>query len=115
MKDEYNSSPREKRYMIFTLLFACADPTADPELDLDEDGYTNQQEWDAGSDPNDANDIPYVGGWGKDFSCRFDIEPTGNEVGQIAEDFSLIDQYGDMVSLHDFCGRPVLLEFTAFT
>jgi peroxiredoxin len=47
--------------------------------------------------------------------CRFDMNPTGNNVGDIAEDFALIDQYGDTVHLQDFCARPVLLEFSAFT
>ena len=101
--------------ILFSLFIACTDPQEDPDLDLDGDSFTNEEEWNAGSDPNDIDDVPYKGGWGKDFECRFDITPTGNEVGQIAEDFALVDQYGDTIHLHDFCGRPVLLEFTAFT
>jgi hypothetical protein len=105
---------RDMKYVI-PLLFACSEKAPDPEADPDEDSYTNQEEWDAGSDPENPEDIPYRGGWGKDMECRFDMNPTGNNVGDIAEDFALIDQYGDTVHLQDFCARPVLLEFSAFT
>ena len=44
-----------------------------------------------------------------------DMEPTGNDVGDTAENFALTDQFGDTVHLQDFCGRPLLLELTAFT
>ena len=100
---------------LFLLLTACTDKGPDPEADLDGDSYSNQQEWDGGSDPEDPDDIPYKGGWGKDMDCRFDMEPTGNAVGEIADNFALTDQFGDTVNLQDFCGRPLLLELTAFT
>ncbi len=105
-------------------LVACGDPKddsgpddqgLDPAGDEDGDGYTNADEDTAGSDPYDATDVPYVGGWRKSIECNDDIEATGNEVGQVAFDFELEDQYGDMVSLHDFCGRVVLVEFAGFT
>ena len=108
-------SPQSQIMIFFSFFLACTDPQEDPTLDLDEDSFTNQEEWDAGSDPNDPDDIPYIGGWGKDAECRFDIQPTGNDVGQVAEDFALQDQFGDIVHLHDFCARPILLEFTGFT
>ncbi len=107
-------------------LVACGDPddsdkddTAaedlDPTGDEDGDGHNNGDEQAAGSDPFDAADVPYAGGWRKGIECNDDVEATGNEVGQVAFDFQLEDQYGDMVSLHDFCDRVVLVEFAGFS
>ena len=39
---------------------------------------------------------------------------TGYAVGQTVPDFSLVDQYGEEVTLSDFCGSVVLLETSAF-
>ncbi len=86
----------------------------DPAGDEDGDGYTNAEEAEANSDPFDATDRPYFGGWRKG-DCRHDIVPTGDDVGQVAHDFALTDQYGDTVRLHDFCDRVVMLEFSGFT
>ena len=74
----------------------------------------NGEEVDQGTDPFNAYDVPYIGGWKKD-SCRDEVDPTGNGVGEVAEDFGLVDQYGDRVYLHDFCNRVVLIEFAGFT
>ena len=87
----------------------------EPDGDSDNDGYSNAEELEAGSDPDDASDVPYAGGWTKDASCNDDIQSTGNDVGQIAQDFMLQDQYGDTLRLHDFCDRVVLLEFAGFS
>ena len=116
-----------KFLLTFTLLFtACGvkldDGEAadldnlyiDPDGDEDEDGWTNGEELDQGTDPFNAYDVPYIGGWKKD-SCRDEIDPTGNGIGDVAEDFGLVDQFGDRVSLHDFCNRVVLIEFAGFT
>lgn len=86
----------------------------DPAADEDGDGWTNGEEADGGSDPYDETDRPYIGGYGKD-ACRDDIQPTGNDIGDIAEGFALVDQYGDTVHLADFCNRVVLIEFSGFT
>lgn len=118
-----------KQYLLFlsVLLSACgvklesdADGDAQddvllvPNGDEDGDGYTNNEEMEQGSDPLNAYDIPYVGGWYKD-ACRNDVVSSGNELGEVAEDFALVDQFGDTVYLHDFCNRVVLLEFAGFT
>lgn len=87
--------------------------TLDPLGDDDGDGFTNQEEDDAGSDPLDEQDVPYQGGWKKG-DCGT-IEPTGDDVGDVAEDFAITDQYGDTVHLHDFCDRVVLIEFSGFS
>lgn len=99
-------------------LVACGgkDPASlDPTADEDGDGFTNGDELALGSDPMDATDVPYAGGWKKDAACRHDVVATGNDEGQIAEDFALVDQYGETFHLHDFCDRVVLVEFSGFT
>ena len=83
--------------------------------DEDGDGFTNAEEEAGGSDPNDPNDVPYAGGWQKDLECADSIVSTGNELGQVAEDFTLLDQFGEELSLHDFCNHVVLIEFSGFT
>ena len=116
-----------KLLLTFTLLFTACGVTLDngeatdldnlyidPDGDEDEDGWTNGEELDQGTDPFNAYDVPYIGGWKKD-SCRDEIDPTGNGIGDVAEDFGLVDQFGDRVSLHDFCNRVVLIEFAGFT
>jgi len=82
------------------------DPT---RADTDEDGWTDGEEVDGHTDPLDATDHPYTGGWQMG-ACRHDIVPTGNAVGDIAEDFALMDQHGETVHLHDFCDRVVLIQ-----
>jgi len=107
----------------FVGLVACGGDTADeddkedelsPSGDEDGDGYTNGEEERLGSDPHDAGDIPYEGGWAKG-QCRDDIQAEGNEVGQVAENFSLKDQYGQDWYLHDFCHEALLIEFSGFS
>ena len=55
----------------------------------------------------------YEGGWSMG-ACEDDIEATGNEEGEVAEDFALRDQYGEVVRLHSFCDRVVYLVGAAF-
>jgi len=78
--------------------------------DSDGDGWTDGEE--STTDPLDASDHPYLGGWETD-ACRDTTEATGNDVGEIAEDFALYDQYGETVRLHAFCDHAVLIISTA--
>lgn len=102
----------------------------DPLADDDGDGLANQEELDLGLDPAnpdsdgdgfqdgrevrantnalDAEDFPYAGGW-KIGACRDSVMPTGDNVGDVAEDFRLQDQYGEWIRLHAFCDRVVLV------
>lgn len=86
------------------------DPFAD---DSDDDGFSDGEEFDLGTDPMDDGSRPYLGGWPMD-GCADDIEETGYDEGQIAPDFNLVDQYGDVVRLYDFCDHTVLLASAAF-
>lgn len=98
------------------LLAACAKGEAplDPLGDEDGDGFTNGDEEALGADPYDAEDVPYAGGWVKS-PCGDGHVSTGNDVGQVADDFVLKDQYGEDWSLHDFCDAVLLIEFSGFT
>jgi len=86
------------------------DPLSD---DTDGDGFADGDEVSSYTDPSDGDDHPYQGGW-EIASCRDDIVSTGNEVGEITDDFALLDQFGDTVRLHSFCDRAVMLIGSAF-
>jgi hypothetical protein len=81
--------------------------------DSDGDGWDDGVEVDGHTDPTSASDHPYTGGWAIG-ACRDDIVATGTQVGDIAEDFVLVDQFGENLRLHDFCDRQVLLVSAAF-
>lgn len=86
----------------------------DPTLsDTDGDGFDDGVETEGNTNPADADDKPCAGGWAKD-ACREDLEGTGYGVGDISEDWSMPDQFGEQVRLHDFCDRVVYLVFAAF-
>ena len=87
------------------------DPT---NADSDGDGYSDSEEGDANTDPMDGDSHPYTGGY--DVSrCETDPQSTGsNDVGDVTDDFALVDQFGDVVNLYDFCGKTVLLINGAF-
>ena len=81
--------------------------------DSDGDGWNDGDEVNGNTDPLDKSDHPYTGGWAIG-DCHDEVISTGNEVGQIADDFSLNDQFGDTIRLHSFCDRSVLLVAAAF-
>ena len=83
------------------------------DTDSDDDGWDDQEEFEAGTDPLDQDDHPYSLGWPID-PCRDDLQPNGNQIGQVTSNFDLLSQTGEMVSLHDFCGRAVFMITAAF-
>ena len=86
------------------------DPTAS---DSDSDGWDDGVEVETGTDPLDDGDHPYTGGWPID-DCRDSIQSTGTFDGDIAENWTRTDQFGESISLHDFCDHAVLLVGSAF-
>ncbi len=81
----------------------------DPAGDEDDDGWSNGEERANHTDPLDADDHPYIGGWDIG-ACRWDLEGEGTEVGQVIPDFELVDQHGELVRIHDFCHKALLIE-----
>jgi len=86
----------------------------DPERsDSDGDGYADNVELDENTSPIDKEDHPYAGGW-PIAACRDEVQSTGHAVGEVADDFMLLDQNGETIRLHSFCDRVVLLVGAAF-
>lgn len=76
--------------------------------DSDGDTFSDGEEAAQSTDPTDPDDHPYLGGWRID-ACRDDDK--GEDA---AADFSLMDQFGEQVTLHSFCDRVVYMVFAAF-
>ena len=82
------------------------------QADTDGDGYSDGEELAANTSPKDAKDRPYGGGYPID-TCRWDIQGTGNNPGQIAKNFKLRDQHGEEVRFHDFSGQAIVVIVSA--
>lgn len=124
-------------FTLSALLVGCVKGELDLPLDPDGDGLLDHDEARLGSDPAnpdtdgdawldgdeaeqltdllDADDHPYAGGWPMDHACRHDVQPSGNDVGGVAEPFILRDQFDESVKLTDFCDHAVLLVTSGFT
>ena len=86
----------------------------DPQKeDSDEDGHLDGDEVAAGFDPNSALSYPYTGDY-PTAKCDPTPQGTGYAVGDISQDWELVDQHGDLVKLSDFCGKTIILETSAF-
>jgi len=81
--------------------------------DSDGDGFSDGAEADEHTSPVDDEDHPYAGGWSIG-ACRDSVQSTGDEEGDIANDWSLPDQFGEDIRLHSFCDRAVLIVAAAF-
>jgi hypothetical protein len=89
--------------------------------DADGDGYTTGEEQQAGTNPNYAYSHPYTGGYNVGFCETEPTGPTGDngyaaayQEGDVVENFTLTDQYGESVDLYSFCGQNVMLAIGAF-
>lgn len=98
----------------------------DPDAaDSDGDGFDDGDEVDAGTNPANEYSHTYDGGYNVGY-CE-DGTPTATgptgppgssgfpkyQGGDVAENFSLLDQYGEYVDLYSFCGQVVQLTFSA--
>ena len=99
---------KDLAFLLGLVLVGCGGTSGSDGKDTAQDGDTNT---DTGEEQGEVR--YYEGGW-RIGACEDDIEATGNEVGEVAEDFALSDQYGEIVRLHSFCDRVVLLVGAAF-
>lgn len=92
------------------------DANTDPQNpDSDGDGHADGVEVSKGFDPNDPDSYPYTGEYVTDVGCRDEPhQATGNEVGDITQEFAGQDQFGDNVRSLDFCNKVILLKAGAF-
>lgn len=88
-----------------------ADLGTDPSLaDSDGDGLSDLEELDCVSNPLDAAEVCYACGWEHNDPG---VESSGTDVGDVMASFSLIDQCGEEVDIHDFFGEYHILYLTA--
>lgn len=86
------------------------------DSDTDNDGWEDGEEVDLGTNPTYAYSHPYYGGYNVGW-CFEQPDATGPssghryERGDVVENFTLIDQHGEPVSLYSFCGQHVMLIF----
>ncbi len=81
--------------------------STDPTLeDTDGDGYSDFEEWELYTNPSDAQDYEYQGGWDHQ-PYPLDLEGTGTQWGEVANNFQLLDYYGQQISLYSFYGNVV--------
>jgi len=101
------------------------EPEVDPDADDDGDGWTNSEEEAAGTNPDYVYSHPYAGGYNVGF-CETPPETTGPtgygtmggdgtvyewspyQLGDVPENFTLLDQHGEMVDLYSFCGKHIV-------
>ena len=84
----------------------------DPDVaDSDGDGFDDGVELDCVSDPLDANEVCYSCGWPHNDPGT--LVSNGNDIGDVPENVTLIDQCGEDVALWDFAGEYHILFMTA--
>jgi thiol-disulfide isomerase/thioredoxin len=102
-----------------------------PDDDPDGDGFSNAEEEEAGTNPNYEYSHPYTGDYQVGF-CRDKPNPTGPtkeqrytdedgnsfdylsyQRGDVAENVTLQDRYGEEMDLYSFCGTHVMLVVSA--
>ena len=103
---------------------------SDPTADDDGDGFTNAEDEAAGTNPNYEYSRPYEGGYNVGF-CDTPPEATGATgttsitqggetyewpslaMGDVPNNMTFMDQYGEMVDLYSFCGKHVMVLVSA--
>ncbi len=86
--------------------------TSSDEPDTDGDGYDDGEEWDLYTNPLDALDYEYEGGWAHH---PYPAGLTGGGIGdnRVIDDIKLFDYYGQQVQLYTFYGNVILVAATA--
>jgi len=79
--------------------------------DTDSDGFADAEELECVSDPLDGGEVCYACGW--PHGDPGNLESTGNQIGDVADNSVLVDQCGEMVDLWDFSGKYYLIYLTA--
>ena len=121
-------------FFSFLLFFACSpDTKTDPNLDSDGDGFSDVEETEAGTNPESSYSYPLAQGNYNIGQCTNGINSAENpstpgyfaegggiewmhySVGDIVENMVLSDQYGQEVSLYQFCGQHIMLVTASFT
>jgi hypothetical protein len=90
--------------MILSLLLACAS-----------DAGLEKAPPDAGT--SEGLPDPYDGGWLRDQDCPSrlaEADDFGNDAGDTPPDFALLDQFDEVLHLHDFCDHVVMLVWAGF-
>ena len=120
---------------IWLMFLACSDveKTPDSDIDSDMDGYTDHDEVQAGTNPNSSYSYPLAQGDYNIGMCSNGIASSnGPSVfasiedgggidwnhyapGDVVSDVILRDQYGQDVSLYQFCGQHIMLVIGSFT
>ncbi len=92
------------------VLVGCA--PAQVDMSFEADGVELAELGDANSTPEVFYEL---GGWRVDTECNETIEPTGDQIGEVTSGTDMVNQFGESVDLHDFCGRAVLIVSGSFT
>lgn len=120
---------------LWLLFFACSDTEKeqDPNIDSDGDGYTDSEELRAGTNPDSSYSYPITQGNYNIGMCNDGIAPSNGptvsasiedgggiewnhyDLGDVVENIVLRDQYGQDVSLYQFCGQHIMLVIGSFT
>jgi len=78
--------------------------------DADGDGYSDEDEAHAGTDPADAASVIYTGGWPYNAGKDAMVDPGWEEIasdGATLPRFTGIDQYGQTVEIYDYASQGV--------
>ena len=67
-----------------------------------------------GGDDGDPPESPYIGGWDigecQDSIIATAVYPGQIQLGDVLQDWLLVDQFGELVRLYDFCHKAVYYE-----
>lgn len=79
--------------------------------DSDGDGFGDKEEMECGSDPLLNSDVCFACGWSKNTPSA--VGEIGAYEGMFLSDLGMVDQCGDLVSLHQLSGAYQILFMTA--